>query len=175
MNDLIESYVLVAVEKEINRIAWISPYKEWPRLRPLDPYLSILSYRGIITTAKMQNIYDFQVTLAEDKLIQLGPVDAEQKSRLVLLNRKCAVCYRWLSGLHLLSMSVDGYIPDVPLGRTGTNDRMLFEQERTIMREIIATEIANNHHLIWDAVDIQELERIAEHLGEKRHRNQQAI
>ena len=81
---------------------------------------------------------------------------------------KCRVCWRWLKGLYDWQRSVTSYLPDVPVGKKGSTERQLYNDQKEAIAEIIAEEIADFHHIIWQAKTIEELEVIADNLHDKR-------
>lgn len=166
--------LLVVMDRETDRLVWATPYQEWPRLVPGLATLSSFQYFDP-EGPSMVDINDLMVRreLGDgNKFIKVGlPIGAEFR-KLILLKAKCDLTWRWLIGLHRLSLSVQGYIPNVPLGLPGTNDRALFEQELATVRENIAREINDNHWRIWAAETSSELEKIEQDLLVNRHSSQ---
>lgn len=165
--------LLIAVDKSTQRIVWKTPYREWPRMMPSDPNLAIFPWRGY-TEVQLKDMDDLRVIhdRADIRILD-QEIPKPEKERLLLLREKCMLCWRWLIQLHDLQKSVQGFLPFMPLGKEGTQDRKLFYEEQSRVSKIIAEEITDNHDRIWLAMDMDELSEIAEHLASKRHHNRQ--
>jgi hypothetical protein len=165
--------ILIAVDKESTRIVWHRAYREWPRMMPDTPMVAVFNWIGT-TDATPDQINSFEVVNERTQLKWIGPPTEQEKQRLTLLAAKCKICWSWLIQLNDLSRTVSGYLPDIPIGKTGTNDRGLFEQENSRVKDIIAEEIATYHSKIWTASSQEELEILVAQLVQQRHGNIQA-
>jgi hypothetical protein len=165
--------ILIAVDKESSRVAWHTAYRDWPRMMPDTPMLSVFNWIGESEVTPEQLI-SFEVINQNTYLIPAEPVSLVEKERLTLLTTKCNICWRWLIQLHDLSRTTSGYLPDIPIGKAGTNDRDLFEQESRRMKDMIAEEITTYHSKIWLASSQAELEILVAELVQLRHSNIQA-
>lgn len=166
--------LLIAVDKETQRVVWRTHYREWPRMMPSDPNLAVFPWRGF-TEVQLNDIDDLRV-IHDKAEIRIADVEfsKNEKERLLFLREKCMLCWRWLIQLHDLQRSVQGFLPFYPLGKEGTNDRKLFYEEQSRVMKVIVDEIEENHDKIWLAKDSDELSEIAEHIASKRHHNRQS-
>lgn len=165
--------LIIAVDKETQRIVWHTPYREWPRMMPSTAQLAIFPWRGNtdVTNKSIDNL-----TVKHDRgglaLVDEFP-DGAEKDRLLFVREQCILCWRWLIQLHDLRLSTVGLLPGIPLGKAGSNDRKLFEEEQSRMVDVITEEIAQYHDMIWMASDMDELELVATEMASKRHHNRQ--
>lgn len=160
--------LLIAIDADTNRIVWNAPYREWPRMVPAIGTLSIQRYRDNKAITD-QSIADSTKTYIQRRMQTVPMATGEELKRLVLLKEKCRVCWRWLNSLHNRVRQNSCYLPDIPLGKSGTNARSLFLSEQIKQQDMIAAEIDDNHHLIWLASNMEELTLIADRLAEQRN------
>jgi len=166
--------LLIGVDKETQIIVWYTPYREWPRMMPSDPNLAIFPWRGF-TDIALKDMDELKVIHDKANLhLKEQEIPMLEKERLLFQRKKCMLCWRWLIQLHDLQRSVQGFLPSLPLGKEGTQDRKLFHEEQSRVSKVIAEEITENHDRIWLARDSDELMAIAEHLASKRHHNRQS-
>jgi len=165
--------ILIAIDKESSRVVWHRANRDWPRMMPDTPMLSVFNWIGDSEVTPEQ-LNSFEVINQKTQLVHAGPVTASEKERLTLLATKCKICWSWLIQLNDLARTASGYLPDVPIGKAGTNDRDLFEQESRRMKDMIAEEIATYHSKIWLASSQAELEVLVAELVQLRHSNIQA-
>lgn len=166
---------LVALDRESERLIWAVTYQDWPRLVPATPHLSVFLWSSQ-SGPTLRDINQFKTKKDPNKRNQYMLVDPPQGAeleRLALSREKCILTWHWLKNLHQLSRSVQGYLPGVPLGLPGSNDRSLFEQEAQRINETIAEEIANNHWRIWTANNLEELDQLRNSLFVNRQNNPQ--
>lgn len=165
--------MIMAVDKESQRVIWHTPYREWPRMMPSTAQLAVFAWRGSVDV-KDQDFDDLNVR-HDRRGIELSSFDGDEseKERLLFAREKCILCWRWLIQLHDLRLSTMGLLPGIPLGKKNTNDRELFEQEQSRMIEVIADEINRYHDRIWLAADPKELELLAQEMAGPRHHNRQ--
>lgn len=166
--------ILIAVDKESSRVVWHRAYRDWPCMMPDTPMLSVFNWIGDAEEVTPEHINSFEVINENTQLVPAEPVTPEEKERLTLLATKCKICWSWLIQLNDLARTASGYLPDVPIGKAGTNDRNLFEQESQRMKDMIAEEIATYHSKIWLANTQLELEELVVQLTRLRHNNIQA-
>lgn len=166
---------LVALDKESNRLVWAIAYQDWPRLVPGTPHLSVFLWAST-TGPTLKDINQLKVQKDPDlrnQYMLVDPPEGAEWERLMLLREKCKLNWHWLKNLYQLSRSVQGYLPGVPLGLPGSNDRALFEQEAQRINDVIAEEIANNHWRIWAANSQDELDQLRVDLFASRQNNPQ--
>lgn len=159
---------LIAIDDVTGRICWGTKFQEWPRLIPDDPQISVQHYRGN-SNYNPDLLRNFCLKLEEGQIAFYDPPLGADRERLLLLNAKCTVTYRWLKRLLDDNRQNGSYLPDVPLGRFNTNERSLFEQEDKRRIEMLAAEITDNHPLIWSAKTMDELTIISERIHERRY------
>lgn len=165
--------MIIAVDKDTQRIVWTTPYREWPRMMPSTAQLAVFAWRGNMDVDNAA-LEGFEVRHDRGNLSLSGPFpDGEEKQRLLFVREKCILCWRWLIQLHDLQLSTQGLLPGISLGANNTNDRKLFEEEKARMAEVIAQEIAQYHDMIWISSTREELESVAMDIASKRHHNRQ--
>lgn len=169
----IPRYLLVVMDRESERLIWANLYREWPRFTPGVATLSAFPYFSV-ESPTMGEINDLMARKdLEDKtkFIKVGPPVGAEFRRLLLLRDQCGLAWRWLNSLYQLHRSAQGFMPGVPLGLPGTNDRALYEQELAAVSEMIAAEIANHYWKIWETKNTDDLESLENHLMTNRQNN----
>ena len=158
--------IMIITDKDNGVIIFNAPYREWPRMIPTNPLLNV--NRIIINLNKNKDYKkyanNFQLVFYEGELLYKDLLDEETIVKYQLYKEQCSVCWRWLCNMHRRLRYHEGYLPGVPMGKQGTNERKLFLEEQNRYRELIANEIDDNYNLIWATNSSEELELLAEQI-----------
>jgi hypothetical protein len=158
--------VMFITDKDTGLVVFHCAYREWPRMIPTNPMLSV--NRTVVNLNKNKDYKkyanNFQLVFSEGELIyqDVNNLDEETLSKYIFNKEQCNVCWRWLCNMHRRLRYYEGYLPGVPIGKQGTNERKLFIEEQIRYKELMANEISENYHLIWLASNTEELELISE-------------
>jgi hypothetical protein len=170
--------LLLVIDKPTNRIVFRTPWSDWPQMIPTSHQLAVRNYKGWVDFSDTQ-WNDFQV--AWPRLMygletydpQTHPLDRETNSRLLVEREKSALAWRWLNVLYAFDRSVTGMIPGIDLVDSDAELKLL-EQERAVVKSMIAQDLKKHWKRIWEATSNEELVAIANEI-KFESRNSQAF
>jgi hypothetical protein len=152
--------IIIGLDRPSSRIVWYTEYRDWPKMIPSDPHISVYNWYGSSNVTPLE-LNNFGVVNIDGRLLRSEP-NLDDLPKLNLIRKKCKICWRWLTQLNQMYNSTCSYLPNIPLGKPNSNDRKLFLEEQQKVADMISIEIANYHHLIWMASTEEELDGLVE-------------
>lgn len=163
---------LTVLERKENRIVWMHPWQEWPRLIPGTSAVWSYKFTGepVIGHEFLYSQYKLALNSSYTKMI-IQDFDSERFEELSLCRYKCKASWNLLAYLYTLQKSCQGFLPDICIGYGIPQEEKFSLDEQTKINKMISNDINMYYPKIWASENIAELRCITRDIVAKFRRS----